>query len=82
MLRNSGLETATLERVETSCPCLEVGPLPLKIDPANTGELTVRFDPAEEPGFRGRLAIDLTGLAPDGQVAFRTRVCVEVRAET
>ena len=33
-----------IERVETSCPCLDVEPLPIKIEAGRSANLTIRFN--------------------------------------
>ena len=77
-LRNPGQSPVIVERVETSCSCLDVGPFPIKIEPGRSANLTVRFDPADEPDFRGRLSIEVIGRGPTDLLAFRTRVGIEV----
>ena len=77
-LRNPGQSPVIVERVETSCSCLDVGPFPIKIEPGRSANLTVRFDPAAEPDFRGRLSIEVIGRGPAGLVAFRTHVAIVV----
>jgi Protein of unknown function (DUF1573) len=80
-LTNPGLESITIERVTTSCPCVEVGPVPVQIRPGKTESMEVKFDPAEEPEFRGRLSIEVSGLDPAGSIAFRTHIGIDVRGE-
>lgn len=80
-VRNRGMAPIDIERVETSCPCLEVAPLPLRIGPGQNGRLMMRFNPAEEPDFRGRLSVEVAGYGPNGRIAFRMRVRVEVRSD-
>lgn len=78
-VRNSGSRPVIVESIETSCPCLNVAKQWARLGPRQTADLTVRFDPADEPDFRGCLSIDVIGREPGGEIAFRTRVEVEVR---
>jgi Protein of unknown function (DUF1573) len=77
-LQNRGTLPVEVARVETSCPCLEVGPAAMEIAPGGSAALTTRFNPAAEPDFRGRLAIEVAGRDRSGQPTFRARVRVEV----
>ena len=78
LVRNPLPGRATIERIETSCPCIGAGGLPVQIEPSQTIELEVAFDPSEAKDFRGRLSVDLTAFLADGQVGFRTKVNLEV----
>ncbi len=78
-LRNPGQSPVIVERVETSCPCLDFGPLPIEIGPVRTANLIVRFNPAGEPDFLGRLSIEVIGRGPTDLLAFRTRLGMEAR---
>lgn len=80
-LRNRGDRPVAVERIEISCPCLRVEPGALNIDPGERRTLLLRFDPSEEPSFRGRLAIEVTGRGPMGESVFGTRVTLEVRGK-
>jgi len=81
-VNNPGPEQITVDQVETSCPCLEVFRVPSRIDPGQSRKLTLRFNPTEEPNFRGRLTIEVTGRTAEGRVVFRTRARVEVGTGT
>jgi hypothetical protein len=70
-----------VERIETSCPCLQVDPKSLQIGPGERISLRVTFDPSHDPDFRGGLAIDVTGYTKDGSIVFRRRVDLDVRDE-
>lgn len=67
-------------RVETSCPCLNVSPVSLTIEPRSSAILTVAFDPTEEPDFRGRLAVRVKGVDASDTIVFEARVNLEVRS--
>lgn len=79
-LHNPGSEALTLDRVESSCACVRMTPLPVRIDPRRSVDLTVTFDPREEPDFRGAMTVDLTGWDAAGRQVFRTRVELEVQS--
>jgi hypothetical protein len=68
-----------LERIETSCPCVKVGPVPVQIDPGSTTALTVTFDASGEPDFRGKLSVNIVGYTEDGSVGFMTHLAVYMR---
>ena len=65
-------------RIETSCPCIGVGPVPIQIGPGETQTLTVKFDPSSDGEYAGKLGVNITGYFSDGTVAFRTRVKIHV----
>jgi len=81
LLRNPGPHTVSVERVKTSCPCLRVEAAPFIVGPGGSAELVARFDPADDPDFRGGLSIEVTGLSPAGEAEFRVQVDLEVQAE-
>jgi hypothetical protein len=80
-LRNSGSDPVIVARVETSCPCLTVAEQSTEIGPGQAADLTMEFDPADDPDFRGGLSIDVIGRDPLGGIVFRTRAQIEVRAQ-
>ena len=59
-------------------PCVRVTPLPARVEIGGRLELRLSFDPALEPDFRGRLAVELTGLGRSGEVLFRSAVDLTV----
>jgi len=67
--------------VETSCPCLNVAEQSTNIGPGQAAELTVKFDPTDDPDFRGGLSIDVIGRDPRGGIVFRTRAQIDVRVQ-
>jgi Protein of unknown function (DUF1573) len=79
-LSNAGPKSVLVNRVETSCPCLTAKSVPLEIDPGKSAVLALQFDPREDPGFRGRLAISVNGYTVQDEIAFDTRVRVEVQS--
>lgn len=54
----------------------------MRIGAGATGALTVRFDPSEEPDFRGGLAVDLVGQGADGIALFRAQAHLRVNLST
>ncbi|MBX6314538.1 MAG: DUF1573 domain-containing protein, partial [Isosphaeraceae bacterium] len=80
-LRNPCPEPLTVERIETSCPCIRVAPQqPVRIEPGRAAVLGVSFDPSGEPDFRGGLSVDVTGYGASEAVLFRNRVLLTVEA--
>ena len=77
---NHGSKPVSIERIETSCPCLTITPGSFRIGPGEKKGAAVEFDPSAEPDFRGGLSIDVTGYAAGG-VAFHTLVRLEVKRE-
>jgi len=71
----------TIERIETSCPCLRIKPGSIRIEPDERKVLAVEFDPSTEPDFHGGLSIDVTGYAAE-RVVFHTLAKLEVRTES
>lgn len=80
-VRNARSGPLTVERFETSCPCVSVSALPLRIGRGEAGILWVRFDPSSVPDFEGSLTVELTGLLAGGEIAFRTEVRLRVEYE-
>ena len=80
-IRNRTTTPIRVARFETSCPCVRVSPSSLDLKPDKTNEIRVNFDAAMEPNFRGRLAVDLTGLSRSGEVLFRSTVDLTVGKE-
>jgi len=76
-LINRTSDAITIERIDTSCPCLAVTPGSFRIDSGERLALNLKFDSSTEPEFRGRLSIEVTGYAANG-AAFQTRVKLEV----
>ena len=76
-IRNTRDDPLTLERVETSCSCVRVSPLPLEVGPGQTAFLFVRFDPQPDEGLQGPLSVELAGYFKGGKLAFRTEVKIQ-----
>jgi Protein of unknown function (DUF1573) len=80
-LVNHGSQPVTVDRIETSCPCLTATPGSIRISPGERKVLAVEFDPSAEPDFRGGLSIDVTGYEGERET-FHTHVNLNVRAES
>jgi hypothetical protein len=77
--RNTQNAPIKLARIETSCPCIQVTPRSRHIAADEAQDWTVTFDPSPDPGFEGRLSVEVTGYLEDGQIAFRTHVDLEMK---
>ena len=77
-IRNRGPTPIRIARFETSCPCVRVSPSSLDLKADETQEITVAYDSAEEPEFRGSLGVSLEGRGSSNEIAFRTTVEVTV----
>jgi len=77
-VRNTQDEAVTIERAETSCHCVNVGRVPVRLEPHETANLPVTFDPSEDPDFAGRLSVEVICYLTDGSISFQTKVNVEV----
>lgn len=80
-IRNPTAQSVSIDRVETSCPCIETGPARLEIAPGEIRELTLKFDASTEPEFGGALSVEVAGYGESGRLVLRARVLVEVRAD-
>jgi hypothetical protein len=80
-VRNSQAVPLTLERIETSCPCIGVSGLPVRLEPDETVDLKLAFDPSHEPEFAGALLVRVTGYLAENRVAFETKVRLQVDPE-
>ncbi len=69
----------TVQRVESSCDCVDAGPVPVDIGPSETRDLVVRFDGSMEPEFRGDLGVPLIGKDRENRILFETQIELEVR---
>ena len=79
VLSNPCGTSIAIDHIETSCPCIQATVDRLPIGPGKSVILSVSFDPSEEAGFRGRLAVELVGKSSDGVVVLRGRVDLEVK---
>lgn len=65
-------------RVESSCPCVAVAPAAFEVAPGGSVALAVARDLADEPDFRGGLAVEVVGRAADGRALGIARVAATV----
>jgi hypothetical protein len=79
LVRNTQASPLTLNRIETSCSCVGVRPVPIEIGPGESKALNVTFDSPSEPDFEGGLSVEITGYLSDGKVAFRTIAKLEIQ---
>lgn len=78
-VRNPLSESATIQRVETSCPCIHLAPLPICIPPGQDAELTVCYDPDDEPNFRGDLSVNIKGFDRSGNCILLVNSTINVK---
>ncbi|MFI5456162.1 MAG: DUF1573 domain-containing protein [Isosphaerales bacterium] len=78
VVRNTQSVALTLERIETSCSCIGIAPVPIEIGPGEPRTLNVTFDSSSDPDFEGGLSVEISGYLSDGKIAFRTQAKVEV----
>jgi hypothetical protein len=78
-LVNRTSQPLTIERIETSCPCLTTALASTSIGPGEKKVLSLEFDSSAEPDFHGGLSMDVTGFS-SGVMAFHLLADVEIRA--
>ena len=66
-LKNTGQRPQILARIETSCPCVQLRPVSAALKAGEVVTLEVVFDPSDEPGFRGSLAVTVNGYDTGGK---------------
>jgi hypothetical protein len=77
-VQNSTGTPRSVTQINTSCPCVSAGPLPLTVAAGGEASLSIAFDSSGEPAFRGGLAVELRGLNASGSELFRNQVTVTV----
>ncbi len=77
-LRNRHPSPIVVQTIDSSCPCIEIQPSQVSIDPGKSATLRAKFKPQVEPDFRGRLGVDVTGSDGSGAIVFRTKIKVEI----
>ncbi len=77
-LRNTQDKTLIVERIDTSCTCIDVEGVPARLGPYEAAELKVTFGQSDDPGFEGRLSVEVIGYLSGGGIGFRTSVKVEM----
>jgi len=73
VVRNATDDAIGPVRLRTSCPCVDVTPRSVSVDAHGATKIRIVFDPREDPGFRGQLAVNLVGKRADEGVVFRNR---------
>jgi hypothetical protein len=77
LVRNTIAIPVTLDRVASSCPCVEVTGAPLELGSNETKSLTVTVDTSDDPSFGGGLSVQINGYLRDGTIGFQTKVNFE-----
>lgn len=78
-IRNLSSLTVVIDRIETTCPCIQAVPASCSLGADECRPLTVNFDPAHDPDFRGSLSVAITGIGDNERTLFHFRVMLEVR---
>ena len=78
LVENLSSKAIIVARMETSCTCITITPCPARIEPHDSTEFTVEYDPFEEPDFRGRLSIEYSAKDDGGNILFLGHIGVEV----
>jgi Protein of unknown function (DUF1573) len=80
-VRNVQAQPIIVDRVEVSCPCVRIGPLPVRIGAGETINLRATFEPSpEDVDFKGTLLVIITGYAADASVAFQMHARIDCDA--
>lgn len=80
-VRNVRSEPITIGRVETSCPCLDIGPLPARVGAGETKSLWATFQPSpDDVDWKGRLSVEITGYSTGSTAVFRTHAQIDLGA--
>jgi hypothetical protein len=77
-LRNRTGNSLSLQRIESSCPCVRITPGSVRLEPGQTASLLVLFDPTDEPDFRGMLDIEVTGRGDRKEILFQGSIRISV----
>lgn len=77
-LRNDSKLVVIVDHVESTCPCVAISPLPIRIASKKTVNMEVLFEPQEESDFRGSLSVELSGKGSGSEILFRMRVELSV----
>jgi hypothetical protein len=78
ILKNSHEEPVTVDRLDTTCPCVFADELPWLVPPGKEVQVLLHLDLRREPGFSGRLSIRCSGRTATGTSTFTLRVNVKV----
>jgi hypothetical protein len=77
-VRNTQDDSVVLERIQTSCPCIEATPAPTRIGPRQAEKLKVIFNASRDGDVGGPLSVELTGHLADGRIGFRALVRLQI----
>ncbi len=77
-LKNLTPVVVAIDRIETSCECLQIEPILLLIDPYAKSRIKLIFSTIEEPKFRGRLQVEIIARGSNNHILFKTVVDLEV----
>jgi hypothetical protein len=80
VLGNPHNQPVLVERLQSSCPCLQGRDLPWLLEAGAESNVELTLDLVRESGFVGRLAIDLCGQTAEQDLAFRASVQLSVFA--
>jgi hypothetical protein len=77
IINRSGSSKA-IERVESSCPCVEINPHRFTLETNSSAMLEVTCNTSEEPRFQGRLCVEIVGYGPEEAEYFRTNIIIDI----
>lgn len=78
-LQNRTPFEVVVDHMETSCSCVQITECPVRVPPNGMARMSVKFDPSDEPHFRGGLSVNCVGKGNDGTNLFLIRVTLDVR---
>jgi hypothetical protein len=76
---NPGDAALTISTIESSCPCISLNPIPVRVEPGKSSWLEVVFDSNADPDFLGGLAVLVTGREANGAIVMRATIKLDVR---
>ena len=79
---NSSNQAVVVTRFTTSCPCVNIKPKFISIDPGRLASIRVDYSPEDSPDFHGLLLVEIIGQDSHGQVVLTTAANIEVVAGT
>jgi hypothetical protein len=81
-LRNTSEKPVIVDRIETSCECLELSHTTLTLPRWSSVSFRVDFDAASAADFSGNLRIRINGLSETGSEVFTVEVTLTVAQES
>ena len=79
LVRNPTSESILIDKLGSSCSCIRLSPSRFAVKPGESAELSVVFDPAEDPEFRGTLLVEAVGLGKSGEESLKFKIRVTVK---